>query len=230
MKPVTQILSTRFINAADKSQAEERGVQIWDFELLTIGYTEDKTVAETIATAGIPIVFTSRHEVKAVCELFGEEKLRKQQKKCFCIHGVTKEQALQCGFEVTGEASDASGLASEIIRSGCKEVLFLSGDLRRDELTDRLQEAAVRVKELRVYFKSPAPKKIDIPYEGIMFFSPSQVDVFLQCNKLNVNTPAFCIGKTTAGHLQKKGHKNILIAEKSSTEFVLKKVFEYYHK
>ncbi|MDD4032743.1 MAG: uroporphyrinogen-III synthase [Bacteroidales bacterium] len=227
---MTQILSTRFINAADKSQAGERGVQIWDFELLKIVYTEDKTVAETIETARIPVVFTSRHAVKAISGLIGEDRLRKQQKKCFCIHGATREQALQSGFEVIGEAPDGSGLASEIIRSGCKEVLFLSSDLRRDELTDQLQQAGVRVKEQKVYFKSPMPVKIEIPYEGVMFFSPSQVDIFLQCNPLHVNMPAFCIGKTTADHLQKKGHKNILIAEKSSTAFVLKKVFEYYHK
>jgi uroporphyrinogen-III synthase len=56
-----------------------------------------------------------------------------------------------------------------------------------------LSKKNIELKTINVYEKKISPKKIDFDYDGILFFSPSQIESFFQKNFLKENIIIFCI-------------------------------------
>jgi uroporphyrinogen-III synthase len=94
-------------------------------------------------------------------------------------------------------------------------------------LAAALAAAGIQTDFCEVYEKALAPRPV-AEAEALIFYSPSQVDAFLDMNKLDKKTPAFCIGATTAAHLKALGHEHIYIAPKPATEALLTTVFDYF--
>ena len=99
--------------------------------------------------------------------------------------------------------------------------------MRRDILPNTLKENGIQFNEIEVYETNLTSKKITQKLDGILFFSPSGVESFLEKNKIT-NEICFCIGETTAEALENKNIKNIVIAQKPSVENVITEVVEYY--
>jgi uroporphyrinogen-III synthase len=228
MKPMTRIISTRKMNEQDKQQALSHGFLIADQDFLSFDYLSNDPLADAVKNMPQACVFTSQHAVKAVINISNAYQTELKGKDCFCIEGTTKQLALKHGFNVIGEAGNSAALAAVILAKHQDEIVFFSGNLKREELVKILTENHVKVHEHVVYHKSLIPLKIQEHYEGIMFFSPSQIDAFSAANHLPKETPAFCIGSTTGDYLNLKGHENILVAEQKNITSVLNKIYEYY--
>lgn len=228
MSSLTRIICTRKMNELDKQEAKRHGFLIVDQDFLSFDYLSDKNIAQVVENGLQPFVFTSQHAVKAVVEIMEQYQIRLINKDCFCIEGKTKQDALHHGFNVIGEAGNSASLASVIIADKQQEIVFFSGNLKREELVSTLTANNIRVNECVVYHKSLIPLKIEDDYQGIVFFSPSQVDAFKAINLLPEKVPAFCIGSTTGDYLDLQGHKNTLVAEQKNIGSVLNKIYEYY--
>lgn len=228
MTALTRIVCTRILKVPEKQDAIAHGIAISDHDFLSFEYAENEELIDILKYSTAPFVFTSQHGVRAVKHIMDKYNLRPVNERCFCIEGETKQQAEQAGFHVTGEGGNSLELASVIISQGIPEVVFFCGNLRRDELKNRLKENNIAIRDVEVYHKTLIPLKVEEPFQGIMFYSPSQIDAFTFNNHLPDDIPAFCIGSTTGAHLQALGHRNIIVADQKNTTALLNKIYQYY--
>lgn len=218
-----RIISPRPLGAALLAEAAARGVLVQEIELLSFEYTPVPGLSELLASLDCPLVFTSRHAVRALGERVGG-------RRCYAIGGATAEELERLGAVITGKADSAEALARTILKDKPERVLFLSGNIRRSELLDTLALGSIEVVERVVYQKTLRMVKVNGHYDGVLFFSGSQADAFLRANRLSPEIPAFCIGATTAAHLAEKGHPLILQASRPDPANVLEIAFQYFQK
>lgn len=145
----------------------------------------------------------------------------------FCVGEKTAALIQRCGFTVTESAPDAESLASSIIEKYATErFMFFSGNIRRDVLPETLAKANVNFSETEVYDTVLVPHKIETKVDGILFFSPSGVESYLENNTITTAT-CFCIGQTTANALEGITD-NVVVANKPSVENVIIQVLNFF--
>ena len=105
------------------------------------------------------------------------------------------------------------------------EVTYFCSDLRLDDLPTILEKNNIKVTEIEAYQTKYDGVKVDDSVEGVMFYSPSTVESFIQKNSSDVI--AFCIGETTAKEA-KKHFKDVRIAKVPTVESVIELVNEHY--
>ncbi len=101
------------------------------------------------------------------------------------------------------DARNASQLADIIIADGVKEIVFFCGDRRRDELPNKLRSKGITVTEVVVYNTIETPHSISVPYDGVIFFSPSAVKSFFTNNRPDPKVVFYTMGDTTAAEIKK---------------------------
>jgi uroporphyrinogen-III synthase len=174
------------------------------------------------------IVLTSKTGVQAWITIVDKLRLDVKQYAIYCLAFGTKALAIKHGLRIEGDASDATSLADVILKNrNIDHVSFICGNRRRDELPETLKFYGVDVQEICAYSTDFTPATINEQYNGILFFSPSAVDSFLQLNKSTPCT-AFCIGNTTAIYARKVGFSDIQVAGISTPEFLVEKVIHFY--
>lgn len=131
----------------------------------------------------INAVFTSKNAEKAVGA----------SKENWNIYSIYNQAGVSYGWQ----------LADRIIEKGIKKVVFFCGNMRRDELPDKLRQHGVQVEEITVYTTEETPYLVEKQYDGILFYSPSAVRSFFSLNKLPVTTFCYAIGETTAAEIRK---------------------------
>ncbi len=220
MKTKIHIASCRKIKAANKQNALDQDIWIDDVDLLQIDYATKIELPKQNFDA---VVFTSQHSLKAIVAL------KLETKKCFCIEGETSKLALENGFNVIATAPTSKLLAQEILKYDIKSILFFCGDEHLEEWIFDLEEKNISVEKCVIYFKMLIPHQFE-NINGLMFFSPSQVEAFLMKNELKTVTPDFSIAETTAAFLHQKGFQNIIIAKLKTEESVIDSVINYFRK
>ena len=148
--------------------------------------------------------------------------------KCFCISGKSEALLNENNFEIIGKARNASLLSEVIVNSNYTAVLHLTTNIKREELYQRLTAANIHIRSIAIYHKELLGIKKD-NYDATIFLSPSQIDAFLLKNKLEKDTPSFCIGTTTASYLKSLQHKNIITAITPSEQNILEQIYKYYN-
>ena len=172
------------------------------------------------------LIFSSQNAVESVLKNNELEQLK--TKKCFCVGQKTKATLELNGFKVIETADYASELASVICNQyGEESFTFFSGNLRREILPDALTLAKVKFEEFEVYHTMLTPQKITSKPNGILFFSPSAVESYLQANTI-ADEICFCIGKTTAEQVEKTT-SHCIIANQPSIENVIIQCIKYYN-
>jgi uroporphyrinogen-III synthase len=226
-----EILSTRPIaESSINAVAEHIRVDIISFIETT--NCIDTIIEETILEAALTqatIVFTSMNAAEAVINLLEEKKLQPDW-SVYCLGGTTKKiLANYFGEEkITGTANNANDLAEEIISKQNKSVVFFCGNIRRDELPQKLKQHHVDVNEIVVYQTKQTAQVIDKNYHGILFFSPSAVESFFSLNQLSLSTIAFAIGSTTADMIKKHCTNPIIISDSPEKEILLQTAVDYF--
>jgi len=166
------------------------------------------------------VVFTSQNGVEAILNSFTKEEL--QFKNIFCVGRRTKKLIENRIGKVSLVAKNALKLAEFISKeTKIKEVTYFCGNLRLDTLSTFLQAKDIVVNEVEVYQTMLSPIKIDNSVAGVLFYSPSGIESYLEEN--NTNKTAFCIGETTAIEARKH-FKNVKVANMPDVESVLELV------
>lgn len=222
------ILSTRPLPATIVLEAAARG-----FEVNCLSFIETEAVYNPLlqerihkySTERRTVIFTSMNAVDAVADVLAII----PEWTVYCIGQTTRllvEERLH--LPIAGTADDAAALADRIIAAGEKELLFFCGDIRRDTLPVKLQEAGVQLEELTVYHTIATPHRVAKDYKAILFFSPSAVESYFQLNQPGKATVLFAIGSTTAEALRTHFSGTVTVAQHPGKEALLRLAMEYF--
>jgi uroporphyrinogen-III synthase len=221
------VASTRILSAENRFKVLSHGFAIQDYDLLAIHYITNINIVKRISLNSYPLIFTSANGLIAYREIIKVHEITPLNNDVFVIEGRTSELASQLGLKILATAKDSDALAKEILKHKFKNYLHMSSNIRLDSWKDKLAEENVNVETIEIYFKEKM--KFTYPkFQTVLFFSPSQIDAFLDNNSLLKDIPAFCIGESTAKHLKKLGHKNIIVSEQSNEDRLINTMIQYF--
>lgn len=226
MSSAPHIVSTRRLTSVKVDELKARGWMFTDHDFISkLIHIPADLQAQAIRKH---VVLTSITGVKAFLEITRQLQLDTDHYQVYCISRGTREYASASGLDIKSSAPNATALADEILKDvEVKEVTHVSSNLRRDELSDKLNKAGVTVHEVIAYRTEFTPIFIDHSYDAIIFFSPSAVDSFHSLNPLR-HVTCFCLGKTTADYAKKEGYQHTYIPNAPSEDILLKTIMNYF--
>ena len=222
MSDPIKIASTKILSS---SQREE--LLNTNFEVYEADFIKTTSIDFDFNTINDNLIFTSQNAAQSVLLHSKHEDLiqKLREKNVFCVGIKTKALLEENGINVVVYVDYASDLAEIITLIYSNEsYTFFSGNLRKETIPKALKEANIQLNEIQVYETTLTPHKLEVPVEGLLFFSPSGVESYLSENKIKKEV-CFCIGETTAEALATVT-KNIRIAENPSIEDVILEVIE----
>ncbi len=166
------------------------------------------------------VIITSKNAVESILTSVTAEDLK--FKNIYCVGRRTKLLIEKRIGPVKHNENNAKKLAEHLVEymEGLEATYFCS-DQRLDELPTILSENNLKLNEVEAYKTKLAPVKVDVGIEGVMFFSPSAVESYLQMNR--PDQVAYCIGGTTAATAH-KSFKEVRVAKFPSVESVIELV------
>jgi len=215
------ILSTKKLSLSQKELLLNAKLRLVEYDAINIEHLEFE-----LETGYDFYLFTSQNAIKSY--LGKADSSNNIAKRAFCVGEKTRALLEANGFQVVEMAQNASQLA-KIIGDGYQNnsFLFLSGNLRKEELPSILKEKNIRYKELNAYRTVLNEKEFSASFDGILFYSPSGVQSFISKNEIG-NGIAFCIGDTTATEAKKYTNR-LIIANKPTIENVIVQAAKYYN-
>lgn len=226
-----KILSTRPLSDTLIEKAASHGIVIDLRSFIKTGSLIDhsrRTLIYEAALKPASIVITSMNAAELVlAEL--KEKAVKPQWYIYTLAGITKDILTEYFHPdlIAGTARNASLLADKIIDDNREQVIFFCGNIRRDELPEKLQNQNIHVEEVIVYETTLTPHTISEDYAGIMFFSPSAVESFFSNNKIAFDTTLFAIGDTTCQKIKQYVENRVIISETPNKDQMVQNVIQY---
>ena len=216
---MNRILSTKRLSKALKKKFFDAKI-----ELVEKNFIQTKSISFEIPELNDYLIFTSKKAVKSVLK---SEVKNAHSISCLCVGSKTRNFLEKKGFTVIESADYAEDLI-QIINSKYKSnsFTFFCGNIRKNTIPNYFQQNKIAYNETIVYETKLKPHQIKEPFDGVLFFSPSGVNSFLEKNSLK-NRICFCIGTTTAKALENRT-KNIVIASQPTVEHVINEVIKYY--
>jgi len=170
------------------------------------------------------VVITSRNAVESLLHSFSAVEL--QFKNIYCVGRRTKALIEKNIGNVVHADKNAKKLAEYLIKNlNGKTLTYFCGDLRRDELPDIMKQHDIEVTEVEAYQAMYSSAVVNEKVEGMLFYSPSTVQSYLQDNQ--PNKIAFCIGETTATEARKH-FEQVQVAKVPTVESVIELVNMHY--
>ncbi|REE08390.1 hydroxymethylbilane synthase [Winogradskyella pacifica] len=170
------------------------------------------------------VIITSQNAVESLLTNFSAVEL--QFKNIYCVGRKTKRMVEKRIGKVKHYEQYAKDLANHMVEfMDGAEVTYFCSNLRLDTIPDILSENNIKVNEVEAYETKLDAKKVEGDLDGVMFYSPSTVQSFLQQNE--AKGIAFCIGDTTATEA-KKYFKEVRVAKVPLVESVVELVNEFY--
>ena len=216
---MNRILSTKRLSKALKKKFFDAKI-----ELVEKNFIQTKSISFETPQLNDYLVFTSKQAVKSVLK---SDVKNVHSISCLCVGSKTRNFLEKKGFTVIESADYAEDLI-QIINSKYKSnsFTFFCGNIRKNTIPNYFQQNKIAYNETIVYETKLKPHQIKEPFDGVLFFSPSGVNSFLEKNSLK-NRICFCIGTTTAKALENRT-KNIVIASQPTVEHVINEVIKYY--
>ena len=219
----TQIFSTKMLTESQRQLfKDDLVVDSDDFIKISLNRIPKPILKSKINN----VVITSQNAVEAIVTSVSADEL--QFKNIYCVGRKTKRLIEQKIGKVTHFENDAKNLADYLLEyMDGTEVTHFCSNIRLDTLFEILQEHHIKVTNVEAYQTVLSPKEIVPTVEGVLFFSPSNVQSYMQKNFPNETTIAYCIGDTTATEA-KKHFKNVKVAKLPTVESVIDLVNEDY--
>lgn len=215
-----QIISTKSL-LPDQTELFLPEIAVFTHDFIKIQYNN---IDMLLPYSNKHVIFTSKNAVKSLLNSFSKEDLK--FKNIYCVGQKTKNYIEARIGPVQHSEESSKKLALYLTNSEIKEITYFCGENRRDELPDLLIDKHIKITEIKCYKTILTPKRFTSDYNGVLFFSPSGIQSFLQENKSKELT-AFCIGETTAKEAEKY-FKEIVTAKTPTVESVIKTVNKTY--
>lgn len=170
------------------------------------------------------VIITSKNGVESILNSFTKDELH--FKNMYCVGRRTKKLIEKRIGEVKHSEKNAKKLA-EYLSNEIKgqSVTYFCSDLRLDTLPTVLAENGIEVDEIEAYKTMYSAAKVDDNVNGVLFYSPSTVESYIQENE--PNKVAFCIGESTAAEAKKHFDK-VEVANVPTVESVIELVNLHY--
>ena len=147
-------------------------------------------------------------------------------KNIYCVGRRTKKLIENRIGKVTHVAKNAQKLGEHLANQlENKKVTYFCSSLRLDSLPTFLSNEGIIVNEVEAYKTMLSSEKIDNEVSGVLFYSPSGIESYLEDN--SIDKVAFCIGETTAAEARKHFDK-VEVANLPSVDSLLELVNNYY--
>lgn len=170
------------------------------------------------------VIITSQNTVESLLTNFSAVEL--QFKNIYCVGRKTKRLVEKRIGKVKHFEQYAKDLANHMAEyMDGTEVTYFCSNLRLDTIPDILTENNIKVNEIEAYETKFDGEKVEGDLDGVMFYSPSTIQSYLQQNE--AKGIAFCIGETTAEEA-KKHFEDVRVAKVPLVESVVELVNEYY--
>ncbi len=211
------VYSTKKLSEIQKRLlAETVAVDDSDFIKIRFNRIPPKVVKNDIEN----VIITSKNGVESLLNSFVKQELNFNN--IYCVGRRTKKLIEQKIGKVTHSEKNAEKLA-EYLSNNIKgqEVTYFCSDLRLDTLPEVLSENGITVNEVEAYKTMFSPVNVRENFSGVLFYSPSTVESYLQDNQ--PNKIAFCIGESTAKEARKH-FDNVQVANLPTVESVLELV------
>ena len=172
------------------------------------------------------LVFTSKNAVKSVFNQYPNVQFQKNT--ILCVGKKTEKCLKNKNLTVKHTANSAKKLGEWLIlnNNNKQSVLHFCGNIKRKELENILIKNQVNYSEIEVYKTTLTPKKINKPFDGVLFLSPSGVKSYILADNPS-DKIVFCIGNTTANEA-KKHFKQVIVSDKPSVENSIKIIENHY--
>lgn len=211
-----KVLSTKKLSSEQQELLRGTNILVREYDSISIDVLSFKSI-DIIENAIVTSQNTARILIKSEASV----------DKVFCVGERTASLLVENGYNVVEKAKNAAVLAEFVVKKYKNaSFLFFCGNKRRDELPNILSENKVDFTEEILYNTSLNLQKFEEKFDGILFFSPSGVESYIQENSLE-NTVVFCIGSTTANEAMKYT-SNIVVSSISSVENVIVQVKKYF--
>lgn len=212
-KPEKYLLSTRPLPKAVVEEGAKKGVIIEELSFIATKPVQDEELFQkikTLAAGKHTVVFTSMTAVEAVAEKINTA----PDWKIYSIGNTTRKLIEEKWGQdkIVATAENAQRLGERLIDDGVNDVVFFCGNIRRDELPNKIRSEGGKIEEVVVYETEETPSKLAKDYDGILFLSPSAVQAFFASNKPAKHTVLFAIGKTTEEAIRQHKGRNIVVA------------------
>ncbi|WP_424004308.1 hydroxymethylbilane synthase [Maribacter sp. IgM3_T14_3] len=166
------------------------------------------------------VVFTSKNAVEAV--LASRDAAELDFENIYCVGRKTRRFIKNKFGKVTHYENNAKDLANYLVEFiDGSEITYFHGNLSLEELPSILAENNIEVNAIEAYRTKLSGKAIPESAEGIMFFSPSNVESYLKEN--STDRVAYCIGETTA-KAAREHFKVVKVAKIPTVESVIELV------
>ena len=211
------IFSTKKLSEIQKKLLPQTiGVEDSDFIKIRFNRIASKTVKNELEN----VIITSKNGVEAILHNFTSDEL--QFKNIYCVGRRTKRLIEQKIGPVKQAEKNAQKLADYLVNTiKGEEVTYFCSDLRLDTLPTTLAERGVVINEVEAYKTMFSPAKVDATVNGVLFYSPSTVESYMQINK--ADAIAFCIGESTAREARKY-FENVVVANLPTVESLIELV------
>ncbi len=216
----TQIYSTKSLTEAQRHLFKNVKVNSSDFLKISLNRIPKPILKGKIDN----VVITSQNAVEAITTIVPMEEL--QFKNIYCVGRRTKKLIESKIGKVKHSENSAKALADHLVEfiEGT-EVTYFCSNIRLDELSKTLEENHINVNEVEAYQTVLDSVKLDSKVEGVMFYSPSTVESYIQDN--SADKIAYCIGDTTATEA-KKYFEDVRVAKIPTVESVIDLVNDHY--
>lgn len=218
------VLSTKILTLPQKELLLNAGIGLVEYNALEIDFINFELPKDFNH-----IIVTSKNGAKAFLNVFKatKEKRPKEGYRLYCVGEKTRTFLQEFGFKVIQSSLNSSELGMYISNNHkTDKFIFISGNLRREELPLQLSKNNVRYEEIEGYRTTFKKKKFSGFFDGFLFFSPSGIRSFANENTIP-KSPIFCIGETTASEA-KKYSPYIVVAHRPTVENVLVHVVKHF--
>ena len=211
------IYSTKKLSELQKETLSHAiGIEDSDFIKIRFNRIPAKVMKNEIEN----VIITSQNGVEALLNSFTKNEMN--FKNIYCVGRRTKKLIENRIGKVAHVAKNAKILAEYLSKElENKKVTYFCSDVRLDILPAYLQTHDISVNEVEAYKTMLSPVKIDDSVSGVLFYSPSGIESYLEKN--NTDKVAFCIGETTAKEARKH-FENVQVANLPSVDSVLELV------
>lgn len=220
---VASVYSTKKLSKLQKETLSD-AIDIKDSDFIKIRFNRipPKVMKNEIEN----VIITSQNGVESILNSFTKDEIK--FKNIYCVGRRTKKLIENRIGKVTKVAKNAKTLAAYLSTTlENKEVTYFCSNVRMDILPAYLQTVDIVVNEVEAYKTMLSPDKLDDAVSGVLFYSPSGIESYLQEN--TKNKVAFCIGETTAKEARKH-FNDVQVANMPSVESVLELINSYYSK
>ncbi|CAM1333579.1 hydroxymethylbilane synthase [Tenacibaculum aestuariivivum] len=217
------IYSTKKLSEIQKKLVAP-SIEVTDSDFIKIRF--NRIAPKVIKSELENVIITSKNGVEAIANSFTADKLK--FKNIYCVGRRTKKLIEQKIGKVTKSERNAEKLAKYLSKEiKGQEATYFCSDLRLDTLPNTLKVSGITVNEIEAYKTTLSPAKVDAKVNGVLFYSPSTVQSYLQEN--TANKVAFCIGESTAKEARKH-FDNVQVAKLPSVESVVELVNQHFIK